>query len=318
MPSIIVSAAGRDALARVKATHGLSSYAKAVDHVTPVHDKDHEPVPLPVPITLKQYVILAVPRDRLVGSVIKSPSGDYSISQGIGLAAAFGPRMNEWLRQQNAGVQCEWEVLYAPLPQTLVQLQTRPDGTLDCDEFGLGFVGTNVLNALGTAEGSFKYAAAVTAGKARATVWVIGGGAWHGGSHNLGPRNIGYALNGDDDFSPRITGKVDPTSVKTGCGFQTFKASSHEWCHMSMYCHSGDCFDKPDHPADGGPYACIDAGFTTFPLSWKYDDTTGTPWTQAEIDADAGLKNHIAMERKLYPGQVSQLWKYSADWLVKA
>jgi hypothetical protein len=338
MPSITITTADRDRLRAIKASHSLSTYAKAVDHALDDSEATHEPIPMPPlkPSVLKQFVVLAVPSDRLVGSTIKSPSGDYGLSAGIGLAASFGPRMNEWLRQQNAGFQCEWQVLYAPLTQTLEELQTvhpdkppperyiqgyRADGTpiVTRDEFGLGFFGTNVLQALGTAEGTFEYAKAALAGKFRLTVWVIGGGAWHGGSHNIGANNTGWSLNGDDDFSPRITGKVDPTSVNTGAGFQTFKATSHEWQHANgMYCHSRDAFDKPDHPADGGPYEPIDSGFTNFPLSWKYDDATGRPWTQAEIDADAGLAHHIAMERKLYDGQRDQARKYSGEWLVAA
>jgi hypothetical protein len=303
----------------VRDSHGLKSYNTAAMHTLDAHDREHGPVipPPQPPSVLKQYVILAVPSDRRNGATIVSPSGSYSIAQAMGLLTAFGPKMNEWMREQNAGFQCEWQYFYVPLPQTLLELQTRPDGTLDNDEFGLGFVGTNVLLAVPAAESSFTLAKAIDAGKCRMTIWLIGGGAWHGGSHNLGSRNIGYNMNGDDDFSPRITGKVDPTSVKTGCGFQTFKPTGHEWQHGNgMYCHSGDRFDKPDHPADG-QHEPIDPGFTSYGVSWKYDDAPpGRPWTQAEVDADAALKHHIGMERKLYSGQVAQMKKYSGEWLV--
>lgn len=335
MATIAVSDANKHRLGqyRIPGDRTRDSYNEALGYVLDEVEPAPTPEP-PKPTVLKQYVILAVPRDRLSGATIMSPSGNYGISAGIGLEASFGPKMNEWLRQQNAGFQCEWEVLWAPLPQTLDELQavhpefpegderryflfTRANGenVYTRDEFGLGFHGTNVLNALGTAEGSFQYAQAALAGKSRVTVWVIGGGAWHGGSHNLGARNVGYALNGDDDFSPRITGKVDPTSANTGTGFQTFKPTAHEWGHGNgMYVHARDTFDKPDHPADGGPYEPIAAGFTSFPLSTAYDSAGNVIPLAQQDDA---LKHHVAMERKLYAGQISQMHRYSEEWLVR-
>jgi hypothetical protein len=331
MPSVSLSPENYDRTVKLKASHAFSSMSAAVGHALDDHDRMHvsvtpSPLPTPIPPTpvpppstaLKHYVVLATPSDRRSGTTtILSPSGSYSIAQAMGLLTTLGPRMNEWMRQQNAGFQWDWQYFYVPLPQTLLELQTRPDGTLDNDEFGLGFVGTNVLLAVPAAEASFTLAKAIDAGKCRMTIILVGGGAWHGGSHNLGTRNIGYNLNGDDDFSPRITGKLDPTSAKTGIGFSTFKATSHEMLHHAgVYCHSSNTFSQPDHPADGGPYEPIDPGFTTYPLSWKYDDATGRAWTKEEIAADAGLAHHIGMERKLYAGQVAQARKYSGEWLA--
>jgi hypothetical protein len=39
-------------------------------------------------------------------------------------------------------------------------------------------------------------------------------------------------------------------------------------------------------------------------------------WTEAEINADAGLKNHLAWEGKLYEAQRRMLRRDNAEWLV--
>jgi hypothetical protein len=329
MPSISLSPESYDRTARLKASHKFPSMNAAVSHALDDHDRMHvtvppvpiPPLPTPIPPTpvpppstaLKQYVILAVPVDRRNAATILSPSGSYSIAQAMGLLTTFGPLMNEWMRQQNAGFQCDWQYFYVPLPQTLLELQTRPDGTLDNDEFGLGFVGTNVLLAVPPAESSFTLAKAIDAGKCRMTIILVGGGAWHGGSHNLGTRNIGYALNGDDDFSPRITKTLDPTSAKTGIGFSTFKATSHEFCHaQGQYIHAGNNFSAPDHPVEG-TFEPISTGFTIYPLSAAWDAQGNAIPASAQ---DQGLKDHIAAERRMWDGMKAQMRQYSGEWLA--
>lgn len=296
MPSITVSTETKTDLAALKlADSSRNSYGEVVAYLVKFH-KD-KTAPPPVPTVLPYYVALVVPKDRYVNNSIVSPCGTYGLSTGIQHIAKFGTAMNEWLVTQAAPFRFNFKPLFIPSSKTLVELQTSPEGVHSSDEFGLGVNGATLLMSAPSDEPTQELAAAIVGGKYRVLYIVVGGGRVDAGATSP-TGDWGFAYGGDEDFSSTITRQLYPgmpDRIEPFC-----RAKSHELLHsVGAYCHGGDWFDLGEFSVP--VHEQIDPGFSSFPL-------------QSFVATDAAAAHHLAMETKLYNGQVLQIQKYSRPW----
>lgn len=259
---------------------------------------------MPVP----SYIRLVVPADKITGSTIHSPAGDYEVDDAMVLLRSIAYRFNQWIKQSGYHLQLNTGVVVSPL--TLAELQTNNDTTSAADDLGEGlsndrltdwaYADPIVLDAANNSYIHFRIASI-----------VVGGGGYAGGfctlidSQAAPSHNRGFATIGDVQFSPSLTGAQDPWSIDHGLpddGKAPGRAFSHEMLHHhGLYCHAGDDFSAGEFAVPGF-WQPINGGFAVYPLGGVLPPPDGQP----------------ALEQMLYPGHIAQLLRFSGAHLSEA